>query len=563
MRNHERELKRRKIQFALNLDETADDDTIAEWLDQVESLSGSEQHAAYKCLFVNNSQALLEKFLSYISIRELMRLMSEKSFAIMSFLGECINLKANNAVEARNKLYLIGVLIFKNHRSFKDNDLIEFWRMLYFPIKSSVLQAQKADVFSSLIVRASEALFKELLHYIEDNRLLSLMMHDDFELCRLFVRSNNIELTLKKLKRLLKNRFTEPQKSIMLALFKSAIKENAYPFFEQYREAYPDYFSILIMPNQCDLLITACNSPNPLFLEQMLLRILEPQRRKALSLIATWLSIELNTAQIEHDHLRQSINFDLQRIMVLIKDIVHHYDEVKDEASFSEARLRIIKQRRTQIPEAVKRALITYLALQSQARTQFVKVQKYLSNRISAENHYCIDEIERAAIVSVKHYFGFEEYPWTTSQEQEENPKEFKATLFGNFSQMRTKQLIPEIKRLQNELASYRACDISDISRIALPHLSLEEQHEDAVDFIILESESLNSSLSFVWLKSLDMSLSMSLKGPHYLVPGNQVHLGLSAALRSQTAANSRQSMLVASLGFFIQFKKNMRSDRV
>lgn len=531
----ERETKRPKIQ---------------KWLHHVNSLSETDRFGAFKNLFVRNTQSKVEKLLAHISIIELMELMKQNSFAIMKFLAECIDLNTNDRLTS-SKLHLISKIIFENHEHFEQEDLFEFWDILHVSIKSISLLSLDANILSSMIANSNEKFFNSLQPYIEDDRWLSLMIHDDFELCRLFVLSKNVELTLIKLKKLLKGRFIETAQSIMLALFRHAIKEDSFTFFEEYLKANRDYFSILIMFNRCDLLITACNSPNKLFLEKMFLVIPDAQRRQTLALIATWLSIELNTAQIEHEHLRLSLVSDMKKVNQLTQDIVKNYPDVVDERSFLEAKYRITKKRSTQLSESVKGALLAYLALQSQNNTRFSDMQKYLSNRSSREKHYCIDDTEKSLAEVLNFYFGYEEYSWHSTQPEKTSQNEFKTTLFNNYSQMRTVQLATEISRLQTELAPYRACDISQLRRIALPQISLEEQYDDTVDRITERLDTLNSTLTMVWLKSLDIPLWYFSKSPHYPILGHQIHLGLNAALRAQTGPLIQQSMLVASLGFF------------
>lgn len=128
--------------------------------------------------------------------------------------------------------------------------------------------------------------------------------------CRKLIFAQNLDLALVKLNLILNNRFREKHQAIALACLKIAVFENKFDFFQRFAKQYAAYLEILLSLNTFELLIAACHCANPDFLNLLLPNIADALRRNTLMLVATWLSMELHSEEMEHEHLRRSITAD-------------------------------------------------------------------------------------------------------------------------------------------------------------------------------------------------------------------------------------------------------------
>jgi hypothetical protein len=554
--------KRPRVQGAMALDENADFEAIAQWLSQMRLQASEDRDAILISALLTYPQTLVSKLLRYIAISELINLLLAKNFKIVLCLSEFIEFKTLDVVDATKKLFIFSCTVLENHELIQDAQLSNYWRTIHTLIKPQVLLALDVEVFSPLLLRASAPLFHELLPHLDDSRWLDLLRHNEYAFCRLLVRAPNIELTLTKLQKILRNHFSETHQAIMLALLMLAVKENCQPFFESYVKQASDYVSNLVMFNQCELLITACNSVNGFFLRNLLQFLPNSLRRNALALLATWLSVELNTAEIEHIHLRACLSSDLSDIMLLPEDLLSRYQYVSDEETFSKAQSQILKTRKSQISDENKRALLVYITLQSRPQTLLSKVKKHISERLNTGKHYCSDEIEIAVSRVINQYMGFEQNLMPNSQPAHQDKYQtFKETTLAKFSGTRSKKLVEIIEQLQTELVPYRTCSLDEHRRLVIQCLTLSEQQADTIDHIATEIESLSKFTPVVWLESLDISLWGAPNNKRCQIYGTNEHLALGSAILSQTLNNNKQPMLVASIGFFSQFEGNIKQD--
>jgi hypothetical protein len=555
----EPEQKRLKQQDELLLAEDADHPAIEQWLILVKLQTEAKSYELFAKVFQSRRPTLVDRLLDHLTTIELFNLISKNNFMTVQLMSELITWDTNDLLVAAQKLYIISCRILSKHELLSEENLSDYWKIINSSVKVGILQSLEVRVFISLFTRASIPLSKDIVPYIEDVRWSSLLVFDDYAFIRELVRCPNVDLTLAKLKLLLNNRFREPQQVIILACLKNAVLQNCYEFFEGLTVQYSEYLEILINLNKHDLLITACNFSNPNFLKLFLPQLLSSLRRRTLALLATWLSIELNTLEVEHDHLRNSIIADLNTIL-LESELLSKYSNVKDDAALKEARKHILKTRSSQLPDNKKRALLSLLTLQVQLNIPVEKIRGRITERANPAQHHSIDEFEINVTKILNEYMGYVHYELPSSQpSQQERYSQLKSTTHEKYTAMRSKKLTEEIGCLQKQLLPYRTNDISAYRRVVMPRLTLEKQYEDVADYVFTEASKSSVNIAAVWVDSLDLSMWDSYGGPRSLISGNIEHQALASALLGRAHKNPGRPMLVASLGFFIQIKGNIK----
>ena len=555
----EPEQKRHKPQDELLLAENADHPAIEQWLMLVKLQTETKSYELFAKVFQSHLPALIDRLLDHLTNTELFNLISKNNFSIVQLMSELITWDTNDLIVSAQKLYIISCRLLSKHEILAEENISAYWKIINSTVKLGILQSLDVKVFSSLFTRASVPLSKDIIPYIEDARWNSLLAFDDYAFIRDLVKCPNIDLTLAKLKLLLNGRFREPQQAVMLACLKYAVLQNCYEFFQGFTTQVSEYLEILITLNKHDLLITACNFSNPDFLKILIPKLMSSLRRRTLALLATWLSIELNTLEVEHDHLRNSIIADLNTILTE-SELLSKYPNVNDEATLIEAKKHILKTRGSQLPNNKKRALLALLTLQVKLNTPVEKIQQRISERANPAQHNSIDRFEITVTRILNEYMGYIHYELPASQpSQHERYSQLKSTTHDKYTAMRSKKLTEEIERLQKELLPYRANDISVYRRVVMPRLTLQKQYEDVVDYIFSEATKSSVNIAAVWVDSLDLSMWDNHGGPRSLISGNMEHHALSSALLSRADKNPGQPMLVASFGFFIQVKGNIK----
>lgn len=550
--------KRSRTQDPSLLDKDANAESLVEWLMHVNSQNEDQRNLAITDVLQTYPHALVDELLSNITKIDLFRVLSLNSFKTIRSLSELIRLGFDDNLNAAHKLLLFTRKVLKGYKSIGDENLSAYWKVLEISIKHCALYSFSTDVLSSIFTHVNEAFATELMPHLDEEHWLALLAHDDFAFCRQLINSPDVALTLKKLKTMMKNRFTESHQAIIFACLKNAILQDRYNFFEAYTQQVKDHIEIIIPVDQFDLLITAYKSKNPSFLTLILKNIVEYLRRKTLALVATWLSIELTSLEIENDNLRSSIISDLSNILQ-DRELMSNYDTVKNAAETNEAINRLLKVRSTQLPEGKKRTALTILNLHRESGTTLVELHKHILNRSSRDQHRVLDEKELAATRVLNEFIGYKQKDLPHSQLSQHNDyNRFKENTLARFDSMREKNVLLEISKLQNEIARFRESNLESYRRMIMPRPTRSEQESDVTKNIMVQVNKLSRTIPVVWVNTLDLEMWASIGSPHQLIPGMNEHLTLSRALLNRWDLSGTKPMFIASIGFFVQTKGNM-----
>ncbi|MDQ2994538.1 MAG: hypothetical protein M3R00_06290 [Pseudomonadota bacterium] len=517
-------------------------------------------YESFAKIFRQYPVALIKDLLPHFTTVDLIAILSTRNFMIIQALTELIACDTKDQESSSFKLLYIGKKILSDHLLLDDAELEGYWKMVSQTVKPSILQSLEMTAFATLFTRANNTLTQDLLSHLGNANWLNLLAHNDFLFCRKLVCAQNVDLTLTKLHLILVNRFRELQKAIALACLKIAVLENKFDFFQRFAKQYAAHLEILLTSNAFELLVTACNSANPDFVNLLLPNIAEVLRHKTLMLVATWLSMELNTVGMEHDHLRRSTLSDVTNLLTE-SELLTTYQYAGNAENLKEAKNTILKIPSHELPENHKVLLLTMLVIQADLNTTIKDVHHYLSQRSKLKKHLVLDEKEIAIAHILNKYLGYNKFDLTTSQaSQQEKYSLLKMRILSRLDLMTSVDLYQEIQRLLSELTPYRATDISKLRRIVMPRPSLSEQKSDVEDHIHIKMNSLSPVTHVVWRESLDIKFWPTTNSPQSDIPGTSVHLALGSALMNKNPSPYvTQPMVVASMSFFILLKKHMK----
>jgi len=540
------ESKRKRHNPEENVDHTA----ISLWLSHIKHQTDMQRYEAFAKIIREVSPAYVNELLRHLSPIELMNLISIKNFTIVKTLTEFIACNTNDLESSSHKLLFLSKKILMDHELFDDKTLEGYWEWVSPATKPSILQALDITVFATLFVRASEALTNDLLQCLPNYHWLALLAHNDFLFCRKLVSAKNIKLSITKLDLILKQRFREQQQALALTCLKTAILENSYDFFFSFANLYSNLLEILLSLNTYDLLITACNCANPAFLNLLIPHIVGNLKKRTLILVATWLTIELNAQELEHDQLRCSLIADINSMLVE-DELLQKYQHITDEEKLNSAKIAILEIISGELSGNKKTLLLTALVLQVKLKTNLTSLLQYLVERSNLQKHLCIDQREFMVTQILNTYLGYNKSEFPISQaSQHEKYHQFKSTTISRLSLLGSKSLRQEIENRLNELRSYRAVDLSLVRRMIMPRATLDEQKKEVEENIYIKIDQLSAAISAVWLDSLDISE----------IPGSKVHFDLAATLLYRNPSPfAKNPMLVASIGFFVQLERNMK----
>lgn len=194
----EPELKRHKPQDELLLSENADHSAIEQWLMLVKLQAEAKSYELFAKVFQSHQPALIDRLLDHLTNIELFNLISKNNFMIVQLMSELITWDTNDLIVAAQKLYIISCRLLSKHELLAEENISAYWKIINSSVKLGILQSLEVGVFSSLFIRASVSLSKDIMPYIEDARWNSLLVFDDCAFIRELVKCPNIDLTLAK-----------------------------------------------------------------------------------------------------------------------------------------------------------------------------------------------------------------------------------------------------------------------------------------------------------------------------------------------------------------------------